>query len=165
MTKEQFLYVDKVYKDVVRTGLLIPDKLRTAANYILGKDKDELIAVNKARQVIYSWYNYHRKQAIEQLDILFTVVDEDDDNTIHYIGTKVDKTETSTPDESESLSIDNEGQSHTEEDNKPKLSKEEEIRLVKQINDMQLLWQECEDANERRSIKMKIRHIKSKHGL
>lgn len=138
MTKEQYQYCVGVYKEVVEKQILDTHKLRKAANIIMGKSEDELIAVNKARQVIYGWYNYHRESFLKGFEDMLK-----------------DSTDTNTP----PVEPPEDEQSHNEEVGYKgiALSKVEQLEA-----ELEALEDTEENKKERRILKMRITKEKKK---
>lgn len=158
MTKEEYEFVKEVYEEIVIKQILDTIKLKAAANIILGKEKDELIAVNRARQIIYNFCNYQAKEFLDEFESTL------DDKY-------VDKTETQEGDP-RTMSQSQEGQSHSEEQNDeipnqsdeelPNQSDEDDEIISETELELERLQKEYdkeEDTNKRRSLKMKINHL------
>lgn len=81
MTKSEYDFCVSVYKEVVETQILDTFKLKKAANIIMGKPEYELIAINRARQIIYGWYTYHRQSFLNEFESLLNDTDKTESST------------------------------------------------------------------------------------
>lgn len=172
MTREEYDYVVSVYEEVITKGLLIPDKLRKAAKLIQGvTDENVIMPVNQARTVIYSWHNYQREKTLNEIEALFTCADEDDEENEDMSGDMVVSGDTNTlvvdttpplsisgNTDNTSLSVDtpNLEQSHEED------TDSEEVKINKLIEQLEVEYNDADDANSKRSLKMKINSLKKK---
>lgn len=152
MNKKEFDFVKHVYKEVVEKQILDTHKLRKAANIIMGKPEDELIAVNKARQIIYSFWNYHRKQFLKEFEEVLTMDIGDEDKYR-------DETESSAPEVDPPL----EEQSHDEEVGYKGIAlSEEEQELAHLASELNNLEDNQENKKERTVLKRKITMLRKK---
>jgi hypothetical protein len=163
MNREQYEYVVKTYENIVLNQVLDTQALRTAANYIMNRPVDTLISINKARQIIYSFYNYQRAEFLKAFEDFLN--DSDTTDTASTAGSAAD-----TSDE----------QSHREDVNYVGIREEEPEEEQRQIvmhednsvsvddkhyTELEILekqYAEASDANEKRSIKMKLNALKKK---
>lgn len=153
MDKEKLMYVKKVYDEVVQTQLLYPDKLRTAANYILGREVDSPISTVQAKRVIYSFWNTKAQEMLQEMDSLFSMND-------------TDSTQTNAPEPNPSK----EDQSHSEDEDEDDSEDYDEnealesakLELLNQIEELKQKKEESIDTNEKRSLSMKINYLNKK---
>jgi len=173
MTTSEFKYVKEVYDECVMGGLLIPEKLRKAYWIITGRKEEEpIVGIKKAKLKIFSFMQYDAAKLMSELDDIMT-----------------DKTETVEPvDSAASPTEKDDTQSHSEDEENYKIAEAngEEIRnttdnfeitefealekmenaykdiseKTDELKELEANYANATEANEKRSLKMKINKIK-----
>ncbi|MCD6435580.1 MAG: hypothetical protein J7L15_04265 [Clostridiales bacterium] len=141
MKRNEYNYVVHIYESVVMNQVYNPAALKKAANIILDREYDTLIAPMRARQIIYSWYNYQREMFLNALEDVL------DENGIEPSG----NTQTFTEDEKTPI----------EEENNDLVVTEEDL-IQDEIKHLEEKYAEAEIANIKRSLRMKINALKKK---
>ncbi|MFW6242803.1 MAG: hypothetical protein ACOC2W_01455 [bacterium] len=155
MNLEQYKYVEKVYNEIIKTQLLKPKEIKTAANYILNNKEDALISTLRAKRIIYSFMNNQAKKFLEAFEEVLEDVDDDK---------SVDKTDTNAPEPEPKP----EEQSHSEDDDvhytgiKEQEDTEDLDAVKQQIKELEQKRENSNDSNEKRSLSMKINYLKKK---
>lgn len=102
MTNNQVNYCHDVYKDVIEKQILDTKKIRQAANLILGNSDDTLLSIQKAKQVIWSWYNNNfrinnvedipsivKERSNDEKEIINNTPSNDNDKNVNYKGIEI----------------------------------------------------------------------------
>ena len=136
MNKEEIKFVVDVHENIVLKQVLDVPKLRKAANIILGRPYDTLIAPLQARQIIYSWYVRQTKDFLNELEAFFKGIDSTEDNRPPVTPTK-------------------EEQSHQEADLTPP-------EVDDELADLEAELEVEEDKTRRTVLKRKLTMLKNK---
>jgi len=155
MNLQQYKYVEKVYNEIIRTNLLKPREIKTAANYILDNDENALISIPRAKTIIYSFMNHQAEKFLKAFEEVLEDVDDDDK--------QVDTTDTNAPEPQPTK----EEQSHSEQVHYVGIKEQEEdsedLNAVKQqIEELKQKKENSNDSNQKRSLSMKINYLNKK---
>lgn len=149
LTQEQFDYVKETYEEIVIKGILNNERLRKSYRLLQNLSDDDLVHIRYARKYIFNFFqNNYPYQIIDEEET------EQEDN----------ETEEEENQEDETLELDNEE------------LETEQIGLLKPQEELQRLEDELEYTesievteenkkeltNHKRSLKMKINHLKKK---
>jgi hypothetical protein len=151
-TKDDILFAEKVYNDVIVTQVLNPNLIVEAYRKLTGVDTP-LVNKMQARRFVFNFFYY--KRHLELLDELFDVDSEDkqeDVNTLlaqnFTIGTMENKDK----------------QSHSEDVNDDIAFTPKSRGIRKTMQELEEMYDEATDANVKRSIKYKMNQLKKENG-
>lgn len=100
MNLEEFNYCKDVYNDCCINGTLEPQRIKNAYWIITNRKEEEpLVSVRKAKQTIFNFFQHLAKDVLKDLKELMDY----------------DETDSNLPKTSDTISVDNDNQSHTEQ--------------------------------------------------
>ena len=168
-TKEDIAFAKNIWDNVIKTQTLNPLVIKAAHKRLFGF---EAVNARQAQRKIYAYFTYSYIA-----ETITAAVEEDEPTTLNGVGS--DETETALPETSDTISVDNQNQSHQEDDtlngqplendvsqNGTHEDTEEVIEPTKDdlVSKISALEAQYDDAktNLKRSITMKIKALKKK---
>lgn len=143
MKKEDVLYAKQVYEKIIITQVFNPQEINKAYKRLLGKKEDELINFRKARHFLFNYFYF--KRYLEEFPELENEV--------------VEKVEVE-----KEVEVDNEVEKEVNDVEKISEDTSEETidlqNILNKIVEYEKLKEEVQDTNEKRSLSMKINHLK-----